>query len=76
MAWLQCALACFVARPFGRLSLSTRPLNEALQGGRVKQKKRRDYGTWFLMIGVPLLYILIGLLGHYLNIAIIHAPPG
>jgi hypothetical protein len=42
----------------------------------VKDKKRPDYGIWFLVIGVPLIYILIGLLGHHLNIAIIHAPPG
>ena len=40
----------------------------------MKQKKN-DTLVWFLVLGVPLIYFLIGLLGHYANMAIIHAPP-
>ena len=42
----------------------------------MKEKKRPDYGTWFLVLGVPAIYILIGLLGHHLNMTVVHAPPG
>jgi hypothetical protein len=40
-----------------------------------REKHARWAGLWASVV-VLLVYFLAGLLGHYANLAIIHAPPG